>query len=539
MERSGPRSLVIEGRVLQNDDRAEGHDAVTIVRTAYGDVQGAERAGIHQFYGVPYASKLIGSAWLEPPIAPTRWTGVRPALVPGPSAPQVHLASPFDDLLTAPVPTGSDCLNLNVWTPAPGITRAPVMLWIHGGAFSAGSGSDPWYDGSAFARDGVVLVSINYRLGPLGFGAFHDLFPGLGSTGSCGLLDQLAALQWVQENIHAFGGDPGNVTIFGESAGAMSICALMASPMARGLFRRAICQSGNANQSLPPSVAMGITRRLLSKLGVSAGDLDSLVSVGPDDLMKAASELMSDVRNGHEPGLLGEYAGNINIFEPLVDGLLLPAVPIEAIAAGSASGVDLLVGTTAEEWRLLSRLGNPPELRASDVVNKVAEYVGVAHAAAVYEAYGEYLQSCEPTDIRDAIETDRFFEIPTLLLAGAQALVTPDVYLYQFAWRSPTLISGGIGACHMLEIPFVFDNFENALAQTLVGAHHPQALADSVHRAWISFAMTGVPSAAGLPAWPRFHRDSRLLMRLDEHSSVVEAPVLLRPLWRHIVQGLV
>ena len=511
---------------------------MTIVRTVLGDVQGAERAGIHRFYGVPYASKLIGSAWFEPPTPRDRWTGVRPALAPGPSAPQVSLSPPFDDLLTAPVRAGSDCLNLNVWTPAPGNTRAPVMLWIHGGAFSAGSGSDPWYDGSAFARDGVVCVTINYRLGPLGFGAFHGLFPDFGSTASCGLLDQIAALRWVQENIHAFGGDPGNVTIFGESAGAMSICALMASPAARGLFRRAICQSGTAHQSLPPSVETRITRRLLSKLGVSAGDVAALVSVGPDDIMEAASELMSDVRNGGEPGILGDFAGNINIFEPLVDGTLLPAIPIEAIASGSAKGVDLMVGTNAEEWRLLSRLGNPPELRASDVVSKVSESVGGAHAAVVYEAYGEYLQSCEPTDIRDAIETDRFFEIPTLLLAAAQASVNPDVYLYQFAWRSPALINGGIGACHMLEVPFVFDNFDNALAQALAGVHHPRALADSVHRAWIAFATDGAPRAEGLPAWPRFHRDSRLLMRLDEHSSVVEAPVLRRPLWRHTVQGL-
>jgi len=505
---------------------------VTVINTTRGKVLGVARDGVTAFYGVPYAAELSGPGWFSPPALPEAWTGVRPAVEAGPTAPQVRLSPPFDDLFTARVPAGPHCLNLNVWTPSPGDTRAPVLVWIHGGAFSVGSGSDPWYDGSRFARDGVVCVAINYRLGPLGFGLFDELFPDLGSSANCGLRDQLAALRWVQENIAAFGGDPGNVTVFGQSAGAMSICALLAAPDARGLFRRAICQSGNARQSLPRRIATGVSSRVLQRLGVRPGDTEALVAAGPGRMISVADELMSDVRDGREPDILGDHAGNGNVFEPVVDGVLLQSVPFEAIAGGSATDIDLMTGTTTEEWRLF-RIGQSQTMEIDDVVSTVAGYVGASNAAWVYEGYREHLPSSEPADIRDAIETDRFFEIPTLMLAAAQSRLGANVYAYQFSWRSPMLLPGGIGACHMLEIPFVFDDFDNSLARTLVGPDHPQPLADAVHDAWISFATDGVPRSQGLPAWPRFDDDSRQLMRLDERSVVEASSAPHRPMWRY------
>jgi len=505
---------------------------VTVITTKRGKLRGATQGGITSFYGVPYAAELRGKGWFSPPTLPESWTGVRPAIEAGHSAPQVPLSPPFDDLLTAQVPAGPDCLNVNVWTPSPGDTRAPVMVWIHGGAFSVGSGSDPWYDGSGFARDGVVCVSINYRLGPFGFGLFDELFPDLGCSANCGLHDQLAALRWVQDNIAAFGGDPGNVTVFGQSAGAMSICALLASPDARGLFRRAICQSGTARQSLPRKIATGVSSRLLQRLGVRPGDAEALVAAGPGRIISAADELMSDVRNGREPDILDDHAGNVNVFEPVVDGVLLRSVPLEAIAGGSAADIDLMVGTTREEWRLF-RIGQSKRTEIDDVVSTLAGYIGASSAASVYQGYGKHLPSSEPADIRDAIETDRFFEIPTLMLAAAQSRVRANVYVYQFAWRSPMLLPDGIGACHMLEIPFVFDDFDNSLARTLAGPDHPQPLADAVHDTWISFATDGVPRAQGLPAWPRFDDGSKQLMRLDDRIVVEPSSAAERPLWRY------
>jgi para-nitrobenzyl esterase len=503
---------------------------VTVIRTTRGKVKGVMLDGITSFHGVPYAAELKGSGWFSPPALPESWTSVRPASEAGPSAPQVRLSKPFDDLLTARATAGSHCLNLNVWTPSPGDTRAPVMVWIHGGAFSVGSGSDPWYDGSAFARDGVVCVTINYRLGPLGFGLFDELFPDLGSSANCGLHDQLAALRWVQDNIVAFGGDPGNVTVFGESAGAMSICALLASPDARGLFRRAICQSGNARQSLPRRIATGISGRLLERLDVRPGDSEALIAAGPGRITSAADELVSDVRDGKEQDILGDHAFNGNVFEPVVDGALLHSVPLEAIAMGSATDIDLMVGTNTEEWRFF-RIGESSEATIDDVVSTVGRYTGASSAASVYEEYSTYLASSDPSDIRDAIETDRFFEIPALMLAGAQSRLSENVYAYRFAWRSPMLLPGGIGACHMLEIPFVFDRFDNPLARTLVGPDHPQSLADAVHEAWISFAIDGVPRSRGLPTWPRFD-GARQLMRLDDPSVVEASSGAQRPMWR-------
>lgn len=307
------------------------------VTTVHGTVRGAVERGVAVFRGIPYAAAPVGTLRFRAPEPPEPWTGVREAVAYGPTAPKRPYAPPLDRLLPDPAVPGDDWLNLNVWTPSPRPDRAaglPVLVWIHGGSLVHGSSAVPVYDGSAFARDGVILVSVNYRLGVEGFGVLPD------APANRGLLDQLAALEWVRDNIAAFGGDPGRVTVAGESAGAISIAGLLAAPRSEGLFRRAVLQSG-APAALPPDAARGTTELIARRLGVPA-TAAALAAVDPEALLTAQTEVTS----GGNP-LTGRHS-----FQLVIDGDLLPQDPVAALEAGASAEVDLLLGTNTEEYRL-------------------------------------------------------------------------------------------------------------------------------------------------------------------------------------------
>ena len=395
------------------------------------------------------------------------------------------------------------------------------MVWIPGGMFEVGSGAT--YDGSRFARDGVVCVTINYRVGPEGFLYLAD------GDANLGLLDQVAALEWVRENIAAFGGDPGNVTIFGESAGAMSVGTLLAVPRAQGLFHRAICQSGAADRVIPADTALRIGHELAERLGIEA-TRDAFATVPPDRLLVAAAELKGDLAAHPDPARWGlEVIASMLPWQPVIDGDVLPDHPIDRVAAGAAAGVDLMAGSNTDDWKLfVIANGSLARVTAETLTGPVATHgfetaLAYGLSAETVAAYRVARPGAGPGELLAAIETDWWCRIPAIRLAEAHASAPSGTYMYEFAWPAP-----GLGACHALEIGFVFDTLDlgpsQMLGPLLAGA--PQALADAMHGAWIAFATTGDPG------WSGYEPDRRATMRFDTVSRVVDDPrAFERGLW--------
>ncbi|MZF52545.1 carboxylesterase family protein [Streptomyces sp. SID5594] len=452
-------------------------------RTVQGTVRGAVERGVAVFRGIPYAAAPVGARRFRAPEPPEPWEGVRDALAFGPTAPKRPYAPPLDRLLPDPAVAGEEWLNLNVWTPytgesgrAEGAEGLPVLVWIHGGSLLHGSSAVPVYDGWAFARDGVVLVSVNYRLGVEGFGLFPD------GPANRGLLDQLAALEWVRDNIAAFGGDPDRVTVAGESAGAVSIGALLATDRAAGLFRRAVLQSG-VPAALTPDAARGTTELIARRLGVPA-TAAAFAAVDPEALLAAQTEVTS----GGNP-LTGR-----NSFQLVVDGELLTQGPAEALRTGSAAaGVGLLLGTNTEEYRLWFVPGGLTERISRLKLRLALLKFKVPNATA--RTYRANRPDATPGELLGALATDLLLRVPLNRLADARAGAPASTYVYEFGWPSPVQ---RLGACHALELGFVFDTLAHPDTMALTGPDAPQELADAMHRAWVEFATTGDP---GWPSW--------------------------------------
>ncbi|MGH9047152.1 MAG: carboxylesterase/lipase family protein, partial [Acidimicrobiales bacterium] len=307
------------------------------IQTGQGELAGVRHDGVSRFLGIPYAAAPFGAGRMRPPEPAPPWVGTRDATQYGPTVPKSPYPWPHNELFDEPVVEGEDCLNLNVWTPDVA-GRLPVFVWIHGGAFTNGSGAVPEYDGSAFARDNVVTVTINYRLGADGFLDCGD------EHTNVGILDQIAALGFVRDNIAAFGGDPRRVTVGGESAGAMSVAALLASPLSAGLFHGAILESGAGHHALTRATAQKVAAALAERLGVPA-TRDAIAAVAVDDLLAAQTALSSEVQTNPDPERWGELAANAMAFEPVVDGSVLETLPIEAIRSGSGAEIPVLNGT--------------------------------------------------------------------------------------------------------------------------------------------------------------------------------------------------
>ncbi|MFJ9591557.1 carboxylesterase/lipase family protein [Streptomyces virginiae] len=476
------------------------------VRTGAGVVEGRTGTdGIAVFRGIPYAAPPVGALRFAPPAPPAAWDGVRQAAAFGPTAPKVPYPATFAALLTDPEIPGDDCLNVNVWTPepAPG-AGLPVMVWIHGGAHTRGSSAVPVYDGTAFARDGVVMVSFNFRLGVLGYGLFPD------APANRGLLDQIAALEWVRDNITAFGGDPDRVTVFGESAGAISIGALLAAPRAAGLFHRAVLQSG-APEALPRPRVRAMVRRMASLLKVEA-TAGAFTATSLPDLMAAQAAVLR--RSGP---LLGGPA-----FGLVVDPDTLPVDPLDALTADAdaASGaVPLLFGWTTEEYRLwLAPTGG---MRLLDRMGPLAVALARARAGkdrAAVRALRAALPGAGPAELAGQLLTDRLLRDPLRRLAAARR--TAPSFLYEFGWCSGV---PGLGACHALELGFVFDTLSVPEAAWLAGTEAPQALADEMHTAWVRFATTGDPG------WAPWNGDGPPKVFGGPERDRTEVPVAIRP----------
>ncbi len=491
------------------------------VETPSGRVEGKAQHDVLAFLGIPYAAAPVDKLRWRPPERRPAWTGVRPAHGAGASAPQ---GSPAGRLVGSMigVPSGNqgeDCLHLNIWTPGPEGAPRPVLVWIHGGAFVMGSGATPLYWGSRLAKRGdLVVVSLNYRLGALGFLDARGLASGHEPpAANLGLLDQIAALEWIRDHIEAFGGDPEQVTIFGESAGAMSVGTLLGTPRARGLFHRAILQSGAASNVSSPERAGEVASVFLRELGIRRPDPDRLARAELGDILRAQLETTRK---------LGLVDGRLP-WQPSVDGDLLAHPPLGTIASGLSAGVPTLVGTNLDEWKLFM-LGDRKGRRmdeegwrrrlgrtlALDVPDESARRQAVRRADECYRETG-----LEPGERWSAFQSDRIFNVPAARLAEAQQRAGGRVFAYRFDWKPP-VVGGRVGACHGIEIPFVFGTVRDRWLRPILGStRDARRLSSRMQDAWIQFARTGNPGHPRLPYWPEVG-DDRTTMVFDRRDRL-------------------
>ena len=500
-----------------------------VVSVTQGRLRGVWRGDLWSFSGIPYARAPVAELRWRPPQQPDAWDEVRDASTFGPIAPQSAavpgITSPSDPETSEP--HSEDCLSLNVWTPElpelpteePGVGR-PVMVFIHGGGFTSGSGSVFLYRGGNLVRNGdAVVVTLNYRLGALGFLGHRDLADPDGLVGNWGIHDQLAALAWVRDNIAVFGGDAHNVTIFGESAGAFSVATLLGTPAAAGLFRRAVVQSGGVHVHSVEEAERS-AERLAAVLGLASCTRESLERVPATELVAGTEEI---ARRRPDPGMIPLP------YLPVVDGVLLPGHPLAAVANGSADGIDLVVGTNRDELTLFG-LGNPALLALDEdgVQRWVANALPGMPAVEVISAYrAARVARAEPVDPKDiwvAVGTDVVFRWPSLQLAAAHAARGSRAFVYLFDWESPAF-GGMLGSCHALELPFVFGAVHLPVVQLFSGAGPAvQLLSEQMQRAWLAFAARGSPAHDGIDQWPPWKPTARATMVFGAQTGLVDTP---------------
>ncbi len=477
-----------------------------------GPLRGLQFETHQRFAGVPYAAPPVGDLRFRPPQRLDPWSEVLDAANFGPIAPQN--ASALDRLLGEPESWDEDCLRLNVWTPAADDGARPVMVWIHGGAFSTGSGSSVLYHGESLATIGdVVVVTINYRLNAFGFLDVSSLDPDRAASGNNGILDQLAALDWIQENIASLGGDPSNVTVFGESAGAMSIGSLLAIAGDGSRFQRAILQSGSPAHAIRPEQAAANARVFFDLLGIST--IDELLALPAEALLDAEMRIPSGA-------VLDRCTEARHVFErsmpfqPVVDGVTIPEHPMALIAQGAAATIDVMAGTNTDENRLFSMLERGPlteerlRQRATNVHSDpsalLEHYRGHAH---LVERNAPEPPS--PSEMHTHLMTDAVFFVPTMEMFDrlhAPGDRSPLRLCYRFAWPS-SVADGLLGACHALEIPFIFDRLTTPGVAGFTGDGAPEGLGEVMRAAWLDFAhgrRPVVPTSDGPQAWPDVNR---------------------------------
>jgi para-nitrobenzyl esterase len=488
----------------------------TVVSIKAGKLEGKFENGLYVFKGVPYAAPPTGELRWLPPQPVKAWSGVKSAKKFGAIAPQNPMVGPIPRVEQS---QGEDCLFLNVWTPGLDNAKRPVMVWIHGGAFTLGSGSDPMYANDHLPRKGnIVHVTINYRLGMLGFLRLKDATGGkIPSTGNEGFLDQVAALKWVKENITAFGGDPNNVTVFGESAGSMSIACLMVMPAAKGLFQKGILESGAGSVAVPKAEANKAGELFLKVTGIKKDDVKAMRALTTAQLLDIDMKMRIA---GAGPG----EAMKITATTPVTDGEVIPDFPINLARKGAAKGIATIIGTNLEEWTLFAAMQPGFEkLTEKEMMERLAFVAKGADVKKLVEDYRKALQKrggkVTPAAISSAVQTDAMFRMPALDLVEAQRDNKTPVYNYIFDWKSPVM-GGLFGACHGLEIGFVFGTHDD----TFCGAG-PDAdrLSECIQDAWLAFAKTGSPSCKCMGDWPSYD-DTRLTMMIGKERRVEAAP---------------
>jgi para-nitrobenzyl esterase len=515
-------SIAGAGLLLQaslGEAAAQSRNAGATVQTTGGAIRGYRDTGVHVFKGVPYAASTAGANRFLPPQKLQPWSGVRDAVEWGPRAPQIVGGEPPELIPTDPrEPQGEDCLVMNIWTPnAASGERRPVMVWLHGGGYASGSGSYSIYEGRELARKhGVVAISVNHRLNIFGFLHLASFGERWAHASNAGMLDIVAALEWVRDNIAAFGGDPANVTIFGQSGGAGKVSTLMAMPAARGLFHRAIAQSGAAVTSISPAQARSTTERALQRLNITPDQLDQLQKVPMARLIDALRPPV-----GTPPGPGGGLA-----FGPVVDGGSLPGNPFDPAAPAQSASVPFMTGTTATE---VTFFAPDDQLRPIDDATLRERVKGLlkiddAEADRLVALYRKHEPGRDNIDLFLRLSTDNStFRLNVDTQAERKvAQRGAPVYLYRFEYYS-RVREGRLKAMHCMEIPFVFDNLAAGEGFTGAGAA-AQRLADQMSAAWVAFARSGNPNHRGIPQWTPFSVDSRQTMVFGPQTKQVNDP---------------
>ncbi len=458
--------------------------------------------GIHIFRGVPCGKNpYLGALRLAAPEYVDPWSGVVEATAFGDIPLQLSRGK-------QPKPVGGgDCLRLNIWTPAPGQGKCPVMVYIPGGGSTTCDNNDVRFDGTAFARDGVVLVTLNYRVNVDGFLKIQ------GVPANLALRDMLFGLRWVQDNIAAFGGDPDNVTVFGQSAGATHITSLLSSPLSKGLFRRAILQSPAALAQYDASLASKVAESLLTFYGVQ-NSRDAVSDLAPGKLLSFPAFLAVQNKKPEWQRMLG---GNTALFKPYYDGEILLKRPVDALAEGAARGVDIMVGSAEEEWRWYTVPNGAIDKIGEKAITGFVDATGLP--ASIVEGYRKAGRGKTPGELFTALQSDFIFRMPANKVLESQNKGGGKAWAYSFAWKSDAA-DGRLGAAHSVDLPFVFktQHKKSARVKNTVGQNPPDSLADAMHGAWVRFA------AKGDPGWTPFDTTRRMTMRFDVQSAEVSDP---------------
>lgn len=488
--------------------RADEQAVLVRATTAQGVVEGESLGSVIAFRGMPYAAPPVGELRFRPPIPAVSWSGVRSGLDMGPACPQLIGDDPTEN---SEAVMSEDCLTVNVWTPRPDAGKRPVLFWIHGGGFTVGSARNTWYDGQHLAARGdVVVVSINYRLGAWGFLDLRSYGARYRESANVGLLDQIAALRWVQQNIAHFGGDPGNVTIFGESAGAASVGDLLSIPAAKQLFAKAILQSGlPGGRTGTMSIRHPKLTTTFLKLA-GARSIDELSKKSMRELLDAQQRLFSTTTD-------------IGTFGPSVDGELLKERPFAVVAEGRGNPVPILIGTTREEMRYFSTAeDNGIEQKPRSLLLEQLKSTVGARAPAVLDEYLRLYPKWGDAVVQ--IASDAIMRFPTVQLADAVSAFQP-VYLYLFTYLSNSTYKN-FGSAHAMELPFVFGTINLPEVIVFTGRDPRRlALSDRVMDSWIAFARSGSPTPKGGPEWPRFNPTQRPTMELGPEPRVLNDPL--------------
>ncbi len=518
--------------------------AAPLAHTPLGTIRGTWDGDAALFAGIRYAEAPTGERRFRPPVPASAWSGELDATTFGPICPQNP--SMIDAVFGHQNPAqDEDCLALNIWSPAfvasetadastsGSSAKLPVLVWIHGGGFEMGAGSQAMYSGKAFADSGVVFVSINYRLGTLGFMELGSLDSGFAGSANNGLRDQLCAIRWVNDNISAFGGDPSNVTLFGQSAGSMSIAFLLSSGQLQGLAKRVICQSGGASLAAQPRTSELSTQAVLAT--TSSASVADLQALPVAELLRAHAAIGIQRIGNPEATLdsIGDPAAFLP-FRPVADGDLIPHDPVGAIAAGAGSGIDLMCGSTSEEWTLFSMMdanGGDPEVIAHRLRS-----LGV-DPGEVLEAYAAEHPDADGRATMIAIMTDVVFRVPTHALADAHA-AHGQVWMYRFSWASPVM-DGMIGATHGMELPFQFVQTKTPMVTMFVGNDAPDSLVEHMHGLTVRFAAEGEAGAVDGVRWPMYVPNERSVLDIAERCTLLDDPLpLTRSVWEaHVRQA--
>lgn len=482
-----------------------------IVDTAAGRLRGVREGEVLAFHAVPYAAPPVGPLRFAPPAPAQPWSGVRDATRPGPSAPQN--ASRLDAVMgIAQFERSEDCLFLDIWTPAADAARRPVLVWLHGGAYMSGGGNQAFYTGGRLAARGdIVVVSVTYRLGALGYLYLPGIEAQGGAPANRGLLDQVAALRWIRDNIAAFGGDPENVTVSGQSAGAGSVLGILARPDGAGLVRRAIAQSG-PGRSHTEAEGREVARIFFEKAGLAQGDVAALRAMEVPRILAAQGAVVMDYAT---------RPGRTIPWQPVAGTESLAEIPIEAAAAGASPGVPMMLGWTRDEMHAwyaqddrLMAAGSVAALKAFPVGANLTE----ADAAVLERRVAEGLK---PWEALAELHTVQVFGVAATSVADRRAAAGCETYVYRFDWTPAP--DARFRACHCIEIPFMFDNFADWPPSPMLEGANPASLrrvTDAVQAAWIGFVREGRPGGGALPDWPRRSATRRAMMIFDDTTRL-------------------